>query len=52
MELKLSSLKIQVFIVDHDDIFYWNVLVIKFYWIVNQPENILQSLEAVEADHW
>ena len=30
--------------------FCWNVLVIKFFWHINQPKKIPASLEAVEAD--
>ena len=52
MDLKFSYLKIQRLLLITKMFLYWNVLEIDFFWNMNQPEKILESLEAVEADHW
>ena len=52
MDLKFSYLKIQILLLMMKIFLYWNVLEIDFFWNVNQPEKILESLEAVEADNW
>ena len=51
MDLKFSYLKIQILLLMMKIFLYWNVLKIDFF-NVNQPEKILESLEAVEADNW
>ena len=52
MDLKFSYLKIQILLLIMKIFLYWNVLEIDLFWNVNQPEKILESLEAVKADHW
>ena len=52
MDLKFSYLKIQILLFMMEIFLYWNMLEIDFFKNVNQPEKILESLEAVEADHW
>ena len=52
MDLKFSYLKIQLLLLIMKMFLYWNVLEINFFLNVNHPEKILESLKAVEADHW